>query len=882
MSTTTEQQKEQQSALISSAYSLLQPQQFVDASITTYVMKRLEHILHGKQSFTMKNIAHIFLLLSVDEIKRCVKYILQELGTLMKTHYKQIFLLALGLLKKDHLMAFLRACNPLYLFMRRRKTIDTVERVTMPPMNNKFVSLKDTMYETTMTFQPDITFMVSLVHWMRHHSDLVTYDVSTESTFEVKSRGEMTIQEEWNNIRIYLPDRHLTLQIPQPLYLTFAKQGESYSLMKWSKQGFSGKDALTTPVTTTGNGKVYKTFADFLPDGHIKTFLKNITRGKREFYEITIKHGKEHASKGNHKMAKAFLNDVKMTLKPYYGDIDDSLQQHCNFMNEDFESLLVECLYGDLYIPERYISLIEICFFFYILYHYISTNVFHAAISNYCKKLYMMIGKHVFFPMINFNKRKELEMAVKNSQFIHTKMVKAYQKDSTKKFEKYFSSEMASSAFHSACVTGENPGKFIDKEGLYIKLMEETTRTNPAYEDATYQVKLTEKYEDTSATSVTSLKDNQLQLVITSDYGATLHELHQGLYTLMKECSEVTKQLEDFKVRIWNVSMQQKETIQHVDNPDYIAFMEKKEMIESVLTGSTKEEEGTKKSDPIAESNKQWIQQFLLQEKIPPKQLEKKQYTSIICSEQINEKYKDFRTLYLRQRDMFNLQHSLEMFHKNNAFLEEMGLPNKLGILLYGEPGTGKSSAILSIASYLKKDIYYVNLPTVQTNQELQMVFDHVNKHCVGGGIIVFEDIDAMSKVVHKRTGEEEHSTVTGLLETKDKPLTLEYFLNVLQGSLTQDGTIFIVTTNHLEHLDPAFYRDGRFDVKIEMKKCDHHQLQTIYKHFMKRSIPEDLLAQIPENTITPATFIYHVKHYIWTTLDSCSDQEILQTFFRS
>lgn len=86
-----------------------------------------------------------------------------------------------------------------------------------------------------------------------------------------------------------------------------------------------------------------------------------------------------------------------------------------------------------------------------------------------------------------------------------------------------------------------------------------------------------------------------------------------------------------------------------------------------------------------------------------------------------------------------------------------------------------------------------------------------------------------------------------------------------------------MVTTNHIEHLDEAFYRDGRFDVKLELKLCDHHQIKSIYKKMLDRDIPTELLQRIPENKYTPTTIIYHVKNYILSEI--VNDQEVLLPF---
>ena len=46
------------------------------------------------------------------------------------------------------------------------------------------------------------------------------------------------------------------------------------------------------------------------------------------------------------------------------------------------------------------------------------------------------------------------------------------------------------------------------------------------------------------------------------------------------------------------------------------------------------------------------------------------------------------------------------------------GFRNKLCVLLSGPPGTGKSSTIDVVGSYLEKDIYYINLKNVSCDEK--------------------------------------------------------------------------------------------------------------------------------------------------------------------
>jgi hypothetical protein len=287
------------------------------------------------------------------------------------------------------------------------------------------------------------------------------------------------------------------------------------------------------------------------------------------------------------------------------------------------------------------------------------------------------------------------------------------------------------------------------------------------------------------------------------------------------------------KIKIYDIKMLITETTIDIPNPEY------------------KGNEESGKED----GNKNKIPKFLKKTKINKE----------ISETLINEIYKDFSTLYLKEQDSFFLNSTLDRFKNKKDIYINLGLPYKFGALLYGKPGTGKSSCINAISSYLKKDIYYLDLTTVKTNDDLKLLFNHINKEKNENGIIVIEDIDAMTNVVHKRE----------LQYSNNGELTLECLLNLLQGTLTHDGTTFLITTNHIEKLDPAFYRDGRFDIKIELTPCDHFQMNTIYNKFFERNIPQNLLQKIPELEITPATFIQKLLLYILTP--DLSDSDILK-----
>lgn len=133
------------------------------------------------------------------------------------------------------------------------------------------------------------------------------------------------------------------------------------------------------------------------------------------------------------------------------------------------------------------------------------------------------------------------------------------------------------------------------------------------------------------------------------------------------------------------------------------------------------------------------------------------------------------------------------------------GITYKTGIMLYGEPGTGKTTICKAIASYLDYGLHIINLKSYKENGEEQLINRIIQ--IPPKSIILFEDIDC---VVGNRD-----------IENSKNIEILNTLLNIIDGISSPNNVIFMATTNHIEKLDSALIREGRFDLKINVSKLE-------------------------------------------------------------
>lgn len=177
---------------------------------------------------------------------------------------------------------------------------------------------------------------------------------------------------------------------------------------------------------------------------------------------------------------------------------------------------------------------------------------------------------------------------------------------------------------------------------------------------------------------------------------------------------------------------------------------------------------------------------------------------------------------YINLLDSLNsLNDSIDEFIGSKKLYEQTRTIHKLGVLLFGPPGTGKTSYLREFIRK-RKDAIVIFLDGVPSRRFVEKLEESTKDTLK---IFVFEE-------------------AVSLLEDSDD---IRYMLDFLDGSKSVSNSIYFLSTNYPESIPENVVRNGRVDLFVEVGYPSEEARQKLIKYYLDRESTQSEI-KITEN----------------------------------
>jgi ATP-dependent Zn protease len=277
------------------------------------------------------------------------------------------------------------------------------------------------------------------------------------------------------------------------------------------------------------------------------------------------------------------------------------------------------------------------------------------------------------------------------------------------------------------------------------------------------------------------------------------------------------------------------------------------------------------KAIQIEEKLSEWVNDWELKQ-----QSKEPQICYNECDSRVFKTNKTIDNLFFNGKD--HLINVINRFKNSEEEYKRIGKPYTLGILLYGEPGCGKTAVLKAIAKMLKLDVHTIHIKKYKSIDEFNDVWfrslktesykdsslsekiihlpeiDYLSKHFIKDELIDLEytkdsviDKNNCPIIVNIKNSSRKNNDDDDNNNNSENELSKAYFRELFDGVDEQYGRIVVMTTNNIEKLDPVLIRAGRIDIKIKFERMTIDNT----KKFLK------LLFNISENNSDDTKMIY-------------------------